>query len=152
MNKIWTLLLLLIPTICLPATVGVLNLTGNMPAILSIQVNATAAASALDLSTTQSDLKVATVIERSNSPAGYTVTLSSSNSGNLNNATYGNIAYTATYNGVSVTLSSTPQTITTQGAQTSFVNAVKDFDISYTGVEVMQAAYTDALTFTIVSN
>jgi hypothetical protein len=60
-----------------------LILRGNVPQILSIQVNAEAQATELDLSTSQNDLKVATVQEKSNSSTGYQVSISSANSGAL---------------------------------------------------------------------
>ena len=74
-----TALLTLTTTSAFAATTGSLLLQGIVAQKVSIVVTPVAVASALDLSTTQSDLKVATVNEQSNSKTGYKVTITSEN-------------------------------------------------------------------------
>lgn len=137
------------------ATSGTITLQGAVANSVSIQVNGMANYNSLDLSATVTDLSVANVIERSNVATGYKVTLASSNSGALKNGTAGSLAYTAKYNGSSVILSSTPQTVTNVTSQSSIANVTKQLAISYTGAaaETMVAGtYSDTLTFTIAAN
>ncbi len=65
------------------ATTATLLLKGTVPQVLSIAVTAEPVASNLPLATTQSNTKVASVNERSNSNTGYKVTISSANQGKL---------------------------------------------------------------------
>lgn len=137
------------------ALVGNITLQGTVAASTSITVDAEPGYNSLNLHSDQSNLLVATVIESNNTAAGYTVTLSSANAGKLKNGSLDEISYTARYDGVAVTLSAAPVTITNQGAQTDVVNVAKEFDISYTGApadELMAGTYSDTLVFTIASN
>lgn len=137
------------------ATTGSLVLSGSVPVTTSIAVSAAGSASSLDLSTTQSDLQVATVVETCNSTGGYTVTLSSANSGALKNGNYGSVSYTAKYNGSSVSLTSSGTTVTSVSSPSSTVNTSKPLTISYTGQSAGQmfaGAYTDTITLSITAN
>jgi hypothetical protein len=137
------------------ATTGTLTLTGSVPQVLAIAVNADAASSALDLTTTKSDLQVATVDESSNSASGYKILLSSENSGQLvrdGGSEY--VAYTAKYDGSAVTLSSTAQNakVVSSGGVHSDSSTVS---ISYTGqaaTSMIAGSYSDTLTLTIQAN
>ena len=134
---------------------GTLVLQGTVLEATEITITPTASATTLDLSASPSDLNVASVNEKTNSVTGYTVTLTSANDGELVN-TPGNdsLAYTATYDGAAVSLSSTtPATITNQTTPGAY-DVDKDFDISYSGkpaAEMTAGTYTDTLTFTISS-
>jgi hypothetical protein len=78
------------------ANSGSLTIVGNMPTIT--QVNVTDLETILTLDVAQTDEPVATVAERSNVPAGYTVSVSSANGGKLVSATTGEeISYTLKY-------------------------------------------------------
>lgn len=137
------------------ALTGNITIQGSVSAATSIIVSSVAGYNSLNLHANQTNLSVANVTEQNNTTAGYTVTLSSANAGKLKNGSLGEINYTARYNGTSVALTVSPVTITTQGAQTSVVNSVKGFDISYTGVaaeNLMVGTYSDQLTFTIAAN
>jgi hypothetical protein len=137
------------------ALTGSITLQGSVAATTSITVTAQAGYNSLNLHATQSNLLVATVNEQNNTAAGYTVTLASNNSGKLKNGALGEVTYTARYNGSSVSLSSSPVTITTQGAQSAVVDLNKNLDVSYTGIpaaQLMAGTYSDTLTFTIASN
>lgn len=139
----------------LAATTGNITISGVVSAATAIVVNSVAGYNSLDLSTTASDQAVANVREINNTTNGYTVTLTSQNSGLLKNGTLGSVSYSAKYNGSSVSLSSTPVTITNGAASNSVVNVVKSFQISYTGTaasNLMVGTYSDTLTFTIAAN
>jgi hypothetical protein len=135
------------------ATTGNLVLRGNVPAILSIEITAEAVATELDLSTSQTDLKVASVEERSNSNSGYQVSVSSLNSGSLVRAGGSeSINYTMKYNGAAVDLSAGSSFNNPAAAS---VTANKDVTISYTGQyfdTLVAGNYEDTVTFTISAN
>ncbi len=136
------------------ATTGTITLSGTVAAATAITVTPAAGYNSLDLSTTQSNLNVATVREINNTTLGYSVKVASTNAGLLKNGTLGSVTYTSQYNGSSYTLSATPQTVTTGTASNSVVNVTKPLTISYTGTaadSLMQGSYSDTLTFTITS-
>ena len=151
------LILSLFPFMANAATIGNITLTGLIPANRSISVSPQGSYSNLDLvgNTTNSNYLIANVQEKSNALTGYKVTLSSLNSGKLMRA--GSVteflAYTATYNGAAVTLSSTAVIVTNVTSQTSVVNTTKPLRITYTAFsdpsDVLEATYSDTLTFTI---
>lgn len=136
---------------------GTLTLTGVIGETTSITVTPVAGvADNLDLTvdyTAGSPLNVASVNETSNAATGYNVTVSSANNGELVNGAVDSLAYNALYNGVAITLSTTPQTITNQATPGSY-NVDKALDIYYTASTANLAAgtYTDTLTFTISNN
>ena len=137
------------------ALTGSITISGSVPGATAITVTSAAGYNSLDLTASPSDQTVANVREINNTANGYTVTLASTNSGLLKNGTVGQLAYTAKYNGSSVTLSSTPVQITNAAPSNSIVNTVKAFAISYTGVAsdtLMAGTYSDTLTFTIAAN
>lgn len=136
------------------ASTGSITISGVVAQHTDIVVTPLTGYNALDLSTTASDLAVADVREKNNTNLGYKVTLTSQNAGLLKNGTLGSVAYTAKYGTTAVTLSATPQQITSSPVATVPVNVVKQFKVSYAGVDsatMMQGTYSDALTFTISS-
>lgn len=142
-------MMLLIMSMMFGATVGTLALTGTVNNVIAITV--TEMNLPLDL-TASTTVQVALVTESSNKN-GYSVELTSLNSGKLiGGVTAEELTYTATYGGNAVTLSSTVQEITTNGSKTSSTD--KAFVISYTIVEYALSpdTYTDTLTFTIIAN
>jgi len=144
-----------ISSVSYAATTGSLTISGTIPAATSITVNPSVGYSSLDLVNGETNKVVAVVTEKNNTLLGYSVTLASSNSGLLKNGTLGSINYTAKYNNVIVTLSSTPQTITTQGSQVAIVNSNKNFAVTTTPTPedmIVEGVYTDTLLFTISSN
>lgn len=140
--------------LALATTVGSITLSGTVPQATSIVVTPTAGYNALDLTTTAVNQQVATVQEKNNTTLGYKVTLTSQNAGILKNGSIDQVAYTAKYNGTSVTLSTTPVQVTTGAPQNTVVNVNKPLTISYTGQAadaMMAGVYSDILTFTISS-
>lgn len=130
-----------------------LVIKGNVPSRVSISVTAESIASNLPLSTTQELTKVATVNERSNSNRGYKVTISSANNGVMvRSGGSETFAYTLTYAGVDLTLSSA---VEQDHPSAAAVNTDKDVEISYIGKpaeEMVEGEYSDTITFAIASN
>lgn len=146
----------------LPAgTTGSITLTGTVDGILTISVTPDAVASNLNLSTSQTDLPVAVIVERSNRAAGYTVTLESANAKALgsdaallqgsgsNTAT---LAYTMKYGGQDVLLLNGQALITDTTQITTAQGVSKTLSISYTSDgDLMEGEYSDTLTLTIAA-
>lgn len=133
------------------ATSGTLLLKGQIAPTLSIAVTPESVASALDLTTTQSNTKVASVQEKSNSFTGYKVTISSQNLGVLKNNQH-SFVYSLSYNNQALNLASP---VTQTNSASSAVTVNKDVKISYTGVpadQLVAGDYTDTITFTIAAN
>ena len=131
---------------------GSITLTGTVAALAEITVTPITGYDSLDLTTSQTDLAVATVNEKSNVTTGYTVTLDSANSGEFVGADTGNsdtLAYTISYGGSAVTLSSGSATVTTASARTSAAGVDKTLAISYTGTFLNADTYSDTITLTI---
>jgi hypothetical protein len=137
----------------LMATVATLILKGVIPSILSITITADPLATTLALNTTQSNTKVATVQEKSNSSSGYKITIDSTYNGKLVRAggtEY--VAYTMTYGGQNVDLTTNYEITNLASAA---VSNNKDIKISYTGIpedQLVAGSYGDTVTFTISAN
>ena len=143
------------------ATTGTLVLQGTVPGILEISVAALPAASSLALETTQTNLAVANVTERSNRKAGYTVSLQSANAGSGSSfffksadaANTDTLDYTLTYDGSPVSLVAGTALITDASAKTPSAGVVKSLAVSFAGAAAYlnEDAYADTLTFTITA-
>lgn len=143
------------------ATTGTLVLQGTVPGILEITVSALPAASSLALETTQANLAVANVTERSNRKAGYTVTLQSANAGagnafffkSADAANLDTLAYTLAYDGSPVSLVAGTALITDASAKTPAAGVVKSLAVSFNGAAsyLNEDSYADTLTFTITA-
>ena len=148
--------LLTLTTTSFAATSGTLLLQGIVAKKVNIVVTPTAVASALVLETSQTDLKVATANEQSNTSTGYKVTVSSANLGKLKRTDGSEVfAYTLKYGGAAVGLSTAAGSVVTNSSSASVVNANKDMSISYTGVAaetMVEGTYADTLTVNIASN
>lgn len=136
---------------------GTLDLSGVINEAVSISVSAEAAASSLDLTSTQSDLLVATVSEFSNTALGYDVTISSANDSTLKrNGGSETISYTLKYDGSSIDLSSSSTTPAAAKSDSSggVVSDTSQVQISYTGVnesQTVSGTYEDTLTIEIAA-
>ena len=150
-----TAILSLTSTVSFGATTGTLLLQGVVAKKVSIDVNPQAIASALDLEVSQTDLKVATVNEKSNSNTGYKVTITSANLGKLKRSGGAEVfSYSLKYGGSNVSLSSASGTVISS-ASASVANVNKDLNISYTGVPaetMVEGSYSDTVTLNIASN
>ncbi len=135
------------------ATTGQLVLKGQVANVLSILVTPETIAATLPLHTSQTDTKVATVNEISNSNTGYKVSISSANLGNLvRTSGTETFAYSLKYDGQAVDLANGDEFVNSSAAA---VNVDKDVSISYTGIpaaDMVAGEYTDTVTFTIAAN
>lgn len=136
---------------------GTLDLSGIISEAVSLSISAESAASNLDLTTTQSDLLVATITENSNTALGYDVTISSANDSSLKrNGGTETIGYTLKYDGSSIDLSSSSSTpaAAKSDATGGVVSDTSQVQISYTGVNESQTVagtYEDTLTIEIAA-
>lgn len=143
------------------ATTGTLSLSGFVPAVLEISVSPAAEAANLPIRDDVSGLPVASVLERSNKKAGYRVLLESASALARQGAgpvlrsaeTNDVLAYSLTYDGVAVDLSSGSALITDAVARTGGAGVTKELAISFSGTSVFldESTYGDTLTFTIVA-
>ncbi|KGE70958.1 hypothetical protein [Spirochaeta lutea] len=156
---VWTAVMLLVSGAAFAQTTGNLLLQGTVPGILEITVTAEDGADNLDLLTAVDNLAVATVVERSNKRAGYTVTLSSANASGSQAYFAGSagntdtLDYTISYGGEPVTLSSGTALISDISTKTSASGDAKTLAISYdgTGVFLAEDTYQDTLTLDIAA-
>lgn len=143
------------------ATSGNLGLSGSVPVILELSVNAAAGAITLTPSSNVSSVSIGTVVEKCNDADGYTVTLSSVN-GVANVANSGvlvgqnaseTLAYSLSYGGTGVSFTAGLATVTDVLAKSSADGDAKTVLITYDGTSSNLATdtYTDDLTFTIAA-
>lgn len=142
-------------TNAMAATTGSVLLQGIVPQKISIGVASQPVAASLDLEVSQTDLKVATVNEQSNSRSGYKVTIISAGLGKLKRTDGAEVfPYTLKYGGAIVGLSSASGSVfsnTVANAQS--VN--KDLTISYNGMSaesMVEGIYADTITLNISAN
>jgi hypothetical protein len=134
-----------------------------VPGVLEISVTPTPAASDLALTVNTVDLLVASVNERSNRKAGYTVSLASANAlaaatsqAFLRSADLANLdllPYSLSYDGVAVVFSGGSAVVSDTWARTSAAGIEKELRMSYDGASFFLNAdgYADTLTFTIAA-
>lgn len=137
------------------ATQGTLLLQGSIGQVLSLDVSPEVGVhDSLDLTTTTSALKVASVNEVSNSNTGYKILIKTTNGGSLKNGSLDQVGYSLSYDGTPVTLSTTDQTAKNV-ASGGVYNHDSDVEISYTGTaaaSLVEGTYSDTVTFTIQAN
>ena len=145
----------IVTTSAYSATTSSILLKSTVPKKVAITVTPVSIASALDLSTSQSDLKVATVNESSNSKTGYKVTITSSNLGKLKRTDGSEVfSYSLKYGGSAVGLSTASGSVFTSTAA-SVISTNKDLNVSYSGSapeSMIEGSYQDTLTINIASN
>lgn len=153
-KTIASILFLTLVTPAFSATSGFFLLRTEVPRKVSITIAAVSVASALDLSTTQSNLKVANATAMSNSSTGFKVTFTSANLGKLKRVTGSEVfPYTMKVGGLNVGLSTASGT-TFNINQTQPTTISRDITISYTGkpLETMiEGTYLDTITLTIAA-
>lgn len=135
------------------ATQADLILKGIVAPVLDISIAHETVASNLDLSQPASNVKVATLTEKSNYAQGYKVKAKSTNSGKLVNTVDANsfVNYSLTYNGSSISLNSSPtQIYSTSNLKGTFT---KELKISYNQPSNLSAgSHEDTVQFTIEAN
>ena len=137
-------------------TTGTLYLQGQVEPVLSVEVIEKDNAANLDLHTTQTDLHVANVVEKSNSYAGYQIFVRSENGGNLiheGGASVDKVTYTVGYGDLNQQIPAN-DTLAAETNSTQIDNKSRKVLVSYTGraaEEMVSGTYSDTLTFTIQS-
>lgn len=149
----------------LAADTGNLTLSGSVAQVLNISVSATAAANGLDLSISQSPVKIADVVATSNTMSGYTVTVASANSTATRCTGAGPCFYSATTtNTLPFQLYRDAVVLSFSGANATFVQAATrtatggdtyGARLGYDGSTALLGSatdYSETLTFTIAVN
>jgi hypothetical protein len=143
--------LLLLSTSAFASTTATLLLKGSIAPVLEVSVAPETLASNLPLDIAQTNTKIGTVTERSNSRTGYKVTITSQNAGKMKLDNDNSLSYQLTYDGQAVTLTQ-PQTFAFPF--TSSAPVTRDVKINYQAApsSLPTGDYTDTLTFTIAVN
>jgi hypothetical protein len=135
------------------ATQAELILKGLVAPILDISIAHETIASNLDLSAQASNVKVATLTEKSNHATGYKIKAKSTNGGKLVNVSDVNsfVNYSLTYNGSNVALSTSPtQIYSTSNLKGTYT---KELKVSYNQPTNLSAgSHEDTVQFTIEAN
>lgn len=128
---------------------GTLTVRGNMPLITELRIIDNGVT--LNLEQPQTDVVIASVIERSNSSSGYRVTLTSLNGGNLVSSD-DEMEYSILYDGSDVDLSN-PSIISENNNRTSLGGIEKELSVTHSGSSeellLSDGDYSDSLTFEI---
>ena len=142
----------MVPAFALSST-GSLSLSGTVAPVTTITVTPDANATALPVGSATTNLKIATVVELSNSKAGYSVTLSSANGATLKEAAgTDTLAYSLTYGSNPVSFTSGSATLTTSTTRSATAAGSSNIlYISFPATFLNADSYTDSLTFTITS-
>lgn len=135
------------------ATQADLILKGVVAPILDISIAHETVAGNLDLSQAASNVKVATLTEKSNYAQGYKIKAKSINGGKLVNTVDANsfVNYSLTYNGSGISLNTSPtQIYSTSNLKGTFT---KELKISYSApVNLSAGSHEDTVQFTIEAN
>lgn len=136
------------------ATTGIVLLRTKVPVRVSISLAPVSVASALDLSTTQTNLKVASATAMSNSRTGFKVTFTSANLGKLKRMSGAEVfPYTMKVGGSDVGLATASGT-TFNVDQSAPMTISRDITISYVGKSaetMVEGTYMDTVTLTIAA-
>ncbi len=131
---------------------GALQLRGQVPLACSIQVDPTQAATSLDLSSSQTDVAVASVTESCNSPTGYTIEVSSLGSGSFLGELDA-VSYMLKYDDTQADLSGVGSVLVTSAAdRTGPAGVTKAVTVSYAAAtSQVGGTYEDTLVFTVAA-
>ena len=153
MKKLITLSLAALSFSSFAATQADLILKGVVAPILEISIAHETVASNLDLSQSASNVKVATLTEKSNYATGYKISARSTNGGKLVNVSDANsfVNYSLTYNGSNVPLTTAATPVySTSNLKGTFT---KDLKISFNQPSNLSAgSHEDTVQFTISQN
>lgn len=153
MKKLITLSLATLSLSSFAATQADLILKGVVAPILEISIAHETVASNLDLSQSASNVKVATLTEKSNYATGYKISARSTNGGKLVNVSDANsfVNYSLTYNGSNVPLTTAATPVySTSNLKGTFT---KDLKISFNQPSNLSAgSHEDTVQFTISQN
>jgi hypothetical protein len=139
--KFLFLAILLISTTAFSATTGTLLITGVIPQKISIEITPV---NQVDLEY-GTDSTVASVLEKSNSPTGYTIKANSLTGGKL-----GDVSYLFSYDGGSFITLTSLKTVKTVSSQTHAISHNSNVVVKALGE--MSGTYSDTITISIESN
>ncbi len=130
---------------------GALQLRGIVPLACSIQVDPTQAASSLDLSSSSTDVVVASVTETCNSSTGYTIEVSSSGNGSFLGELDA-ITYMLKYDETQADLSSSGVLVSSAAGRTGLAGVTRAVTVSYAAATNQSGGtYEDTLVFTVAA-
>ncbi len=130
---------------------GALQLRGLVPLVCSIQVDPTQAATSLDLSSSHTDVAVASVTETCNSSAGYTIEVYSLGNGSFLGELDA-VSYMLKYDETQADLSSSGVLVTSVAGRTSPAGVTKAVTVSYAAATSQSGGtYVDTLVFTVAA-
>jgi hypothetical protein len=153
MKKLTAITLLSLTFSSYSATQAELILKGSVPSVLEISISHETIAANLDLSSQASNVKVATLTEKSNHSNGYKVKAKSAKGGKLVNVSDANsfVNYTLTYDGSAIPLNTSPSQIYSSSNLRG--TYTKELKISYNQPTNLSAgSYEDTVQFTIEAN
>jgi hypothetical protein len=142
------------------ATSGSIALSGSIPAIMELVITSEPVANNLPLTTTVADLSVATVTERSNKKAGYTVTLESQSAkasgaspSFVSSESGDSLPYSIKYGGNAVAFVGGSAVVSSTASRTTAAGVSKAVTVSFDGASYFldESTYSDTLTFTIIA-
>lgn len=130
-----------------------INMSGQVLTHCYLWVDVKAAAANLNLRNDSTNQIVASIQETCNSPAGYTVDMSSANKGYIMNGVNA-VKYTITYDLIPGLFLSSTRTAWRSGPRFDDVtNTMRNFSVKLTALtSAVSGAYTDTITLTIKSN
>ena len=130
---------------------GALQLRGLVPLACGIQVDPTQAASSLDLSSSYTDIAVASVTETCNSSTGYTIEVSSLGNGSFLGELDA-VSYVLKYDETQADLSSSGVLVSSAPGQTGPAGVTKAVTVSYAAATSQgSGTYVDTLVFTVAA-
>lgn len=147
------LALFLLSFSCFGATVGTLQLKGNVPVNCGITVVPVAKATTLDLLNGETGIAVGNSTEVCNNANGYTISLTSANGGKLVNGSL-NVPYSLKYGNDTVfrNLLTTPALVKTVPNMTSKATAISTILITVpANPNLVNGDYSDIVTITMTS-
>ena len=138
------------------ASSDTLALQGSLAAVNSIAVTPSGSYSALNITGGESNTTLASVAETSNDLRGYTISMSSTNAGELKNTSDGTkkTSYTISYDGASASAPAVaPQTVKTVSSLAGLTTNTSAVKINVTAYATAPAGtYSDTITFAVVGN
>ena len=130
---------------------GALQLHGLVPLACSIQVDPTQAATSLDLSSSYTDVAVASVTETCNSSTGYTIEVYSLGNGSFLGELDA-VSYVLKYDETEADLSSSGVLVSNAAVRTGPTGVTKAVTVSYAAATSQSGGtYVDTLVFTVAA-
>lgn len=136
------------------ASTGTLLLQGSVAVYYNLAITPDGSNNtSLNILAGESNKSVANILEQSNDPNGYKISVLSANAGQLKNGAVDQVAYQIKYgSGALVSPTSSYQTLFTSGALTAPASQSQNVKVNFTGKPTALAGtYSDNLTFQIAA-